>query len=45
MQQMVASVQLVKALGGGWDIAQIPSPRQLRSNAASNPSTQLQVDR
>jgi NodT family efflux transporter outer membrane factor (OMF) lipoprotein len=45
MQQMVASVQLVKALGGGWDIAQIPSPRQLRSNAASNPSTQRQVDR
>ena len=24
MQQMVASVQLIKALGGGWDAAQIP---------------------
>lgn len=25
MQQMVAAVQLIKVLGGGWDVAQIPS--------------------
>jgi len=30
MQQMVASVQLIKALGGGWDGAQLPSPNQLK---------------
>ena len=29
MQQMVASVQLIKALGGNWSSAEIPSPRQL----------------
>lgn len=31
MQQMVASVQLVKALGGGWDVARIPPLDALRS--------------
>jgi NodT family efflux transporter outer membrane factor (OMF) lipoprotein len=29
MQQMVASVQLIKALGGGWDASQIPSSAEL----------------
>jgi NodT family efflux transporter outer membrane factor (OMF) lipoprotein len=29
MQQMVASVQLIKALGGGWDASQIPSSKEL----------------
>jgi outer membrane protein TolC len=29
MQQMVASVQLIKALGGGWEASQIPSPKEL----------------
>ncbi|WP_155121544.1 hypothetical protein [Bryobacter aggregatus] len=29
MQRMVASVQLIKALGGGWDVTQIPSEREL----------------
>ena len=28
-QQMVASVQLIKALGGGWDASQLPSPKEL----------------
>jgi len=29
MQRMVASVQLIKALGGGWDASQIPSGKEL----------------
>jgi NodT family efflux transporter outer membrane factor (OMF) lipoprotein len=32
MQQMVASVQLIKALGGGWDTAQLPSPNRLKAS-------------
>ena len=31
MQQMVASVQLIKSLGGGWDSAQLPSPNRLKA--------------
>jgi NodT family efflux transporter outer membrane factor (OMF) lipoprotein len=31
MQQMTASVQLVEAVGGGWDASQMPSPKQIRS--------------
>ena len=34
MQQMVASVQLIKALGGGWTASQIPSPKEIRSQTA-----------
>lgn len=33
MQQFVASVQLIKALGGNWDSKLIPSPSQVRSRA------------
>jgi NodT family efflux transporter outer membrane factor (OMF) lipoprotein len=33
MQQMVASVQLIKALGGGWNAAQTPSPKELGTSA------------
>jgi len=29
MQRMVASVQLIKALGGAWDAAQIPSEKEM----------------
>jgi NodT family efflux transporter outer membrane factor (OMF) lipoprotein len=32
MQRMVASVQLIKALGGGWDSAQLPSPNRLKAS-------------
>jgi NodT family efflux transporter outer membrane factor (OMF) lipoprotein len=35
MQRMVASVQLVKALGGGWDASQIPSPKELGRRIAN----------
>jgi NodT family efflux transporter outer membrane factor (OMF) lipoprotein len=30
-QQMSASVQLVEAIGGGWDVTKMPSPKQLYS--------------
>jgi NodT family efflux transporter outer membrane factor (OMF) lipoprotein len=30
-QQMTASVQLIEALGGGWDTSQLPSPTDLSS--------------
>lgn len=36
-QQMVASVQLIKALGGGWDASQIPSSKEIRSQATGTP--------
>jgi hypothetical protein len=26
---MTASVQLIEALGGGWDVSQLPSPSQV----------------
>jgi outer membrane protein TolC len=29
MQQMVAAVGLIKALGGGWNAAEIPSPKEV----------------
>lgn len=31
-QQMVAGVNLIKALGGGWDASQIPGPKELASH-------------
>jgi len=30
-QQLVASVQLMKALGGGWDVSRLPSDQELRA--------------
>jgi len=30
MQQMTASVELVKALGGGWNSSQLPTPQQIK---------------
>ena len=38
MQEMVASVQLVKALGGGWDASQIPSPKDLGARVPIEPN-------
>jgi NodT family efflux transporter outer membrane factor (OMF) lipoprotein len=37
-QQMVASVQLIEALGGGWDDSQLPSQREV--NACPDKSTE-----
>jgi NodT family efflux transporter outer membrane factor (OMF) lipoprotein len=31
MQQMTASVELIKALGGGWNDTQLPTPKELSS--------------
>jgi NodT family efflux transporter outer membrane factor (OMF) lipoprotein len=36
MQEMVASVQLIKALGGGWDASQIPSSKEIRARASGS---------
>jgi NodT family efflux transporter outer membrane factor (OMF) lipoprotein len=39
MQQMDASVQLVEALGGGWNRTQLPSPAQLVAGAPASPAS------
>jgi NodT family efflux transporter outer membrane factor (OMF) lipoprotein len=40
MQRMLASVQLIKALGGGWDSSQIPSEKEVQANTPVGPSAQ-----
>ena len=39
MQQMVACVQLIRAIGGGWDASQTPSPKELSSPAPRAPAS------
>jgi NodT family efflux transporter outer membrane factor (OMF) lipoprotein len=34
--EMVAAVQLVQALGGGWDVAQLPTPTEVTSRTAAD---------
>lgn len=41
VQQMVASVELIEALGGGWDRSQLPTPSQV-SKKASNADYKMQ---
>ena len=41
MQQLVASVQLIKALGGGWDASQIPSPKELGATTSGASTSKL----
>jgi NodT family efflux transporter outer membrane factor (OMF) lipoprotein len=36
LEQMTSSVQLIEALGGGWDASQMPTPRQLSSRSSLN---------
>jgi NodT family efflux transporter outer membrane factor (OMF) lipoprotein len=36
VSQMIASVQLVQALGGGWDRTQLPTPKQAGSQPPSS---------
>jgi hypothetical protein len=33
---MTAAVELVQALGGGWDVSQLPSEKAIGSIAAEN---------
>jgi len=33
ISQMISSVQLVQALGGGWDVSQLPTPAQAGAKA------------
>jgi len=37
MEQMTASVQLIKALGGGWNVAQLPTPKELLAKPQPSP--------
>jgi NodT family efflux transporter outer membrane factor (OMF) lipoprotein len=37
MQRMVASVQLIKALGGAWDASRIPSSKELAARESKEP--------
>jgi NodT family efflux transporter outer membrane factor (OMF) lipoprotein len=41
INQMTGAVQLVQALGGGWDISQLPTPRQVTA-APSKADSKLQ---
>jgi len=40
---MLAAVDLVKALGGGWDASTLPSIEQLRSTELANPDNTQKV--
>jgi hypothetical protein len=33
MQEMTASIQLIQALGGGWNSGQLPTPKQTAAKA------------
>lgn len=35
-QQLLASVQLIEALGGGWDTGQLPAPNEVSAKTAAH---------
>ena len=35
-QQLLASVQLIEALGGGWDTGQLPGPKEVSAKTAAH---------
>jgi outer membrane protein TolC len=37
MQQMTSTIQLIEALGGGWDASQLPSEPAIVSNSSQAP--------
>jgi outer membrane protein TolC len=39
IQQMTASVQLVEALGGGWDTSQLPTQKDVAAPPSANASS------
>ncbi len=39
VQQMTASVQLIEALGGGWDSSQLPTPMQVTQKPGKSETT------
>ena len=39
MQQMVQAVELVQALGGGWDRTDLPTPKQVSKKPTAAETT------
>ena len=43
MQQMTASVELIKALGGGWNASQLPTPKEITAKTPPVPVSKKPV--